>query len=848
MPKNEATARIRINQMLERAGWRFFADKGKPANVLPEVPVKQPSDLDALGDDFEKVGKGFVDYLLLDESGHPLVVLEAKSASKHPLTGKEQARSYASSQNCRFVILSNGNMHYLWNLEHGNPEPISRFPTPESIATFEKWEAPDTTQLGNEIVDADYIARTKMPDYDRHAGWINESERSEFERQNKLRFLRRYQVNAVKSIQQAVKNGKTRFLLEMATGTGKTLTAAAIIKLFLRTGNARRVLFLVDRLELENQAQKAFTEYLSPDFSSTIYKEDQDGWRRADIVVTTVQSLLINNKYTDLFSPTDFNFVISDEAHRSINGNARDVFDYFVGYKLGLTATPRDYLRNVDVDDQSLNDPRQLERRQLWDTYQTFGCESGQPTFRYSLIDGVNDDVLINPRVVDARTDVSTQLLSEKGFIVAFNNEEGDDTTTTAVMKRKDFERKFFSDSTNRMFCEVFLKNALRDPISNEIGKSIIFAVSQDHASKLTNILNECAHQMFPNRYQSNFAVQVTSAVKNAQQHAISFANNNLMGSGNVINDYQTSKARVCVTVGMMTTGYDCPDILNLGLMRPIFSPTDFIQIKGRGTRKHDFRDQAMERYLKEGSPNAVKTEYKLIDFFGNCEYFEHEFNYDEVLELPRNGETLNGATDGDNGSVRRIDIFTYIGKDNLQTLREEQVGFGGMKIDRMFFNRFADAAKNDEMLKNAVENEAWDEAQEHVVSEIFDKPEDYFNLEKLRTALNLDRRVTIREVLEHVFGKIKHLKTKDEVLEDEFSSFIARHAPEDAATVPAIKTFFKAYATDSEIRNIIDSKNLAMLATNAGFSLDDYRTVPTKYRSSVPEYIKDYVSLNQFV
>ena len=127
---------------------------------------------------------------------------------------------------------------------------------------------------------------------------------------------------------------------------------------------------------------------------------------------------------------------------------------------------------------------------------------------------------------------------------------------------------------------------------------------------------------MFPGRYQSDFAVQVTSVVPTAQQFAINFANNNLMRHSEFIEGYLTSKARVCVTVGMMTTGYDCPDILNLGLMRPIFSPTDFIQIKGRGTRKHDFREQAIVQYLKEGSPNAKKTEFKLIDFFGNYEYF----------------------------------------------------------------------------------------------------------------------------------------------------------------------------------------------------------------------------------
>ena len=132
-----------------------------------------------------------------------------------------------------------------------------------------------------------------------------------------------------------------------------------------------------------------------------VYKEKRDDWRRAEIVVTTVQSLLVNNKYQSLFSPTDFDLVISDEAHRSIGGNARAVFEYFVGYKLGLTATPRGYLRSFN---ENASDPREVERRLLLDTYRTFGSENGQPTFRYSLLDGVKDGYLVNPTVVDART------------------------------------------------------------------------------------------------------------------------------------------------------------------------------------------------------------------------------------------------------------------------------------------------------------------------------------------------------------------------------------------------------------------------------------------------------------
>ena len=365
-----------------------------------------------------------------------------------------------------------------------------------------------------------------------------------------------------------------------------------------------------------------------------IYKENRDDWRRAEIVVTTVQSLLFNNKYQRLFSPTDFDLVISDEAHRSIGGNARAVFDYFIGYKLGLTATPRDYLRRFDKANPSTRDPREAERRLLLDTYRTFGCENSQPTFRYSLLDGVKEGYLINPTVVDARTEITTELLSEEGFVVSFTDDAGEDQQE--AFKQREFEKRFFADATNQLFCKTFLENALRDPVSGEIGKSIIFAVSQNHAAKLAQILNQMADRMFPGKYQSDFAVQVTSQIPDAQQFTINFSNNNLLGSANFLPAYKTSKARVCVTVGMMTTGYDCTDILNLGLFRPIFSPTDFIQIKGRGTRKHNFLEQLFDDSLKDGVKEPQKTAFKLFDFFANCEYFEEEFNYDEVLKLPR--------------------------------------------------------------------------------------------------------------------------------------------------------------------------------------------------------------------
>ena len=340
--KKEAGARIKINRLLERAGWHFFDSPKFRANIQLEQNIKITSkDIKSQGEDFEKTPRGMVDYLLLDDGGFPLAVLEAKRGGKDPLDGKEQARKYAHNLNVRFIILSNGNLHYFWDLEAGNPEIITEFPTQESIQRKSHFK-PDGKKLFNELVDEDYIASSQKPQLLNDPDWSDPKAKQALAQAQGVCILRPYQIKAIQTLQAKAKEEEARrFLFEMATGTGKTLLSAAVIKLFLRTGNAKRILFLVDRLELEEQAYKNFKDYLKNDYQSVIYKESKGDWRKAEIVISTVQSLMANSKYRKLFSPADFDLLISDEAHRSIGGNARALFEYFIGYKLGLTATPR---------------------------------------------------------------------------------------------------------------------------------------------------------------------------------------------------------------------------------------------------------------------------------------------------------------------------------------------------------------------------------------------------------------------------------------------------------------------------------------------------------------------------
>lgn len=197
MANKEATARIKINKLLEATGWRFFAEGKSLANIQlePGITIKTP-DLDAFGENFEKSSKGFIDFLLLNAKGFPFIVLEAKSEDKNPLIGKEQARKYALSQNCRFVILSNGNLHYFWDLERGNPYLITNFPSPASVMGYQK-TAPAPKRLIEETVGDDYVALTQRPGYAAEAAWKNEAERDGFIAANSLRFLRPYQKKAI---------------------------------------------------------------------------------------------------------------------------------------------------------------------------------------------------------------------------------------------------------------------------------------------------------------------------------------------------------------------------------------------------------------------------------------------------------------------------------------------------------------------------------------------------------------------------------------------------------------------------------------------------------------------------
>jgi type I restriction enzyme, R subunit len=847
---SEAQARISINKMLEEAGWRFLPDgHGNRENVILEhrLSGRTFSPNADLGNDFERAPEGFVDYVLLNADGRAVAVVEAKRESIDPLTAKEQARAYAESLNADHIFLSNGLVHWYWNLRQGNPVKVSRFLPLEELGKASEWR-PDSARLASAVVDENYIAVSQ------DSGWLTYSaaDREAFMINKKIRLLRDYQLEAVGALQAGAASGKDRFLFEMATGTGKTLLSAAIAKLYLRTENASRILFLVDRLELETQAWRNFQAYLANDgIETVIYKQKRQEWKQAQVVVTTIQSLAARNRFLTEFAPPDFQLIISDEAHRTISGNNRAIFEYFVGAKLGLTATPKDYLKGVNTADPQ-HDPREYERRLLLDTYRTFGCDNGHPTFRYSLTQAVRHapPYLVNPTTFDARTEITTQMLSDEGYVVTAPADENGEETEL-VFGKKDYEKKFFSDETNLSFVRCFLDNAKRDPLTGEVGKTIFFAVRRAHATKLAQVLNEETARRWPNEYSagSTFAMQVTSDIPGAQRMTLDFANNNLGGKSrwreNEFRDYNTSRTRVCVTVGMMTTGYDCEDILNVVLARPIMSPTDFVQIKGRGTRLFTFKHQDRENEQK-----IEKDGFGLFDFFANCEYFEEDFNYDEKLIPPRE-PVPPGPKDGGGGGGIRIDTLTSTSPDPMKTVEDKAIGQWGMRIDReMYRDRFAhqanDAVASDAILRDAFDSEDWPAVEERIRRLLFEKPEEFWDLPKLQQIYKTDRAPSLREILGKIFGVIPSIPTREQLADEAYQRFVATQNA-NAVHSRELRTVFVAFLLDPRSRHLLEQGKFPDLRARDRNLHVALSALPAEERDALIRYLKAEVSLKDF-
>ncbi len=399
-----------------------------------------------------------------------------------------------------------------------------------------------------------------------------------------------------------------------------------------------------------------------------------------------------------------------------------------------------------------------LEARQLRDTYHYFGCKPGFPTYRYDIIDAVKDPegpFLCLPKIVDVRSDITTKALAEKGWAVVINEQE-------ESFKIQDLERKVFTPARNQLMCEAFLKEAQRDP-SGQLGKSIVFAVNQTHATNLTKIFNDL---------QPESAVTITSRIPDASSIAKEFRDGK-------------RRERIAVSVDMLSTGYNCRDILNIGLLRPIFSPTEYIQIKGRGTRRFTF---------KFGNTEYEKKNFFLLDFCGVAEYFEEKYDYSVPLKVPRgksadapassatggsgSGEAGGeGTGEGQTKQSTKREIPTWEGTDILSSREVVEVGVEGEKVDVMTFRGSFEQdvrkfAEEDGDMKTAVADED-DDAVETLMNERFyHRPRMHYSPDKLIRSYGVPAHTPA--FVYNAVGK-KPLPTKDEIVADTVDSIAAR-------------------------------------------------------------------------
>ena len=725
MSQPEAFSRILIDKALEFSGWDLL----NPQQVQFELHA----------------GNGRADYLLKDSLGRVLCVLEAKREGLDPYDAKEQARGYAENLKAPLIILSNGREHWFWNYERADQRDayrIERLPSREDLERVRLKNLQPPRPLESEIITPEYLRHLKHD-----------------------LTLRRYQIRAMDEIARLFDTkGLRKFLLEMATGTGKTLLCAALIRRFLMSRNAERVLFIVDRIELAKQTIEDFSVVL-PEFKPVIYKTARRTGELlgASVVVATIQSLMTDRRYREEFTPFYFDLVINDEAHRSIYGDAREVVQFFQATRIGLTATPKAYLKNINVEQLADENPQALEARQLRDTYHYFGCKPGFPTYRYDIIDAVKDPegpFLCLPKIFDLRSDITTKALAESGWAVVVNEQE-------ESFKIQDLERKVFTPTRNRLMCEAFLKEAQKDP-AGAIGKSIVFAVNQTHATNLTKIFNEL---------QPGMALTITSRIPEASVLAKEFRDGK-------------RTERIAVSVDMLSTGYNCRDLLNIGLFRPVFSPTEYIQIKGRGTRLYTFII---------GHTAYEKSCFFLLDFCAVAEYFEEKYDYTVPLKLPRpKSEAKETATkpvhpfsgpmaedgpvgmslpDAKYGERDARDIPVWTGRDVMVSEEVRIVGLNGEKVDIMTFRGgyerdIKEFVEKTPALKTAVEAED-DDAIETILNERFyHRPEMYYSPDKLIVSYGVP--ATTPAFVYNALGR-KPLPTREAIITDTVDSIAAR-------------------------------------------------------------------------
>src|SRR6266851_3432389 len=537
MDVNEATTRaLLINPQLRKAGW--------PLDDRSRVGFEIPVD----GYDAEP-WNGITDYCLWDAAGNVLAVVEAKRCSRSPRDADEQLRHYiieiAKRQDYPpFGFMANGHDIWFWEVGLANPRLVAGFFAPadlERLKFLRQNRLPlEATSINTTIVD------------------------------------RPYQHEAIRRVAEAFAANQRRALLVMATGTGKTRTTMALIDVFLRAHQAQNVLFLADRDALVDQTlTDGFKAHLPHEPRDRIYTHQIDKTKR--LFVATEQTLAL---CYSKFSPSFFDLIIFDEAHRSLFKRFTEVIEYLDARMIGLTATPANFIDR--------------------DTFRLFGCDANVPTFLYDYPQAVKEEFLVDFSLYQAHT--SFQRKGIKGVDLSEEDrnalaEQGIDADSLDYAGTE-IEVEVSNRDTLRKQWEEVMETCLKDQSGQLPGKTIVFAMTKRHAHRIAEVFEE----MYPQHV--GVAQVITSTTERVRDGSY--------GDGLITKFKKNNLPRIAISVDMLDTGIDVPEAVNLVFMKPVQSRIKLWQMIGRGTR-----NQQACKYL-DRLPDGKKTEFKIIDFWQN--------------------------------------------------------------------------------------------------------------------------------------------------------------------------------------------------------------------------------------
>ncbi|EIY4991336.1 DEAD/DEAH box helicase family protein [Klebsiella oxytoca] len=530
--RDEAQTRTEIiDSQLSRSGW------SRSRRTLMEEFLLKTAEPEITDKDYQ-----FADYILLGSDGKPIAVVEAKRSSRDELAGKRQAADYADAIKTQFgsdpfIFLTNGKEIQFWDRARYAPRKISGFYTRDDLERL-RHQRQFAEPVGNVTINADIAGRD-------------------------------YQNEAIRRVTEGVDAARRKFLLVMATGTGKTRTTIALVDTLLRSKRVQRVLFLADRRELVRQAMSEFKSYLPNESLARIESGETSGAR---IQFSTYPSMM--QVYSRL-SVGYYDLIVADESHRSIYQRYKAIFDHFDAIQLGLTATPTDYIDH--------------------NTFELFDCGDGVPSYYYSYEQAIADQNLVNYRVLDAQTNFQLQGIQGDalpGPLKQMARDQGVDLDELNF-DGSDIEKGIINQGTNDAMVKEFMDKSRKD-VRGLPHKSIIFAVSHAHAKRLYEGFN----RLYPELQRLGMAEIIDSHMERADATLDDFK-------------YRTMP-RVVISVDMLDTGVDVPAIQNLVFAKPVFSKVKFWQMIGRGTRLHI-----------DKATGEIKKDFLIIDHWKNFAYFK---------------------------------------------------------------------------------------------------------------------------------------------------------------------------------------------------------------------------------